>query len=60
MSQPRHGLPVRAEASAAASSSPPYPENSSGVPSGSSGCARDRIQLVVFAYESGLVRPGWA
>jgi DNA-binding NarL/FixJ family response regulator len=22
--------------------------------------ARDRIQLVVFAYESGLVRPGWA
>jgi DNA-binding NarL/FixJ family response regulator len=21
--------------------------------------ARDRIQLVVFAYESGLVRPGW-
>ena len=22
--------------------------------------ARDRAQLVVFAYESGLVRPGWA
>jgi DNA-binding NarL/FixJ family response regulator len=22
--------------------------------------ARDRIQLVVFAYQSGLVRPGWA
>jgi DNA-binding NarL/FixJ family response regulator len=22
--------------------------------------ARDRIQLVVFAYESGMVRPGWA
>jgi DNA-binding NarL/FixJ family response regulator len=22
--------------------------------------ARDRIQLVVFAYESGVVRPGWA
>jgi DNA-binding NarL/FixJ family response regulator len=22
--------------------------------------ARDRVQLVVFAYESGLVRPGWA
>jgi DNA-binding NarL/FixJ family response regulator len=22
--------------------------------------ARDRIQLVVYAYESGLVRPGWA
>jgi DNA-binding NarL/FixJ family response regulator len=21
--------------------------------------ARDRAQLVVFAYESGLVRPGW-
>ena len=21
--------------------------------------ARDRIQLVIFAYESGLVRPGW-
>ena len=21
--------------------------------------ARDRTQLVVFAYESGLVRPGW-
>jgi hypothetical protein len=21
--------------------------------------ARDRIQLVVFAYQSGLVRPGW-
>ena len=21
--------------------------------------ARDRSQLVVFAYESGLVRPGW-
>ena len=22
--------------------------------------ARDRAQLVVFAYEAGLVRPGWA
>jgi DNA-binding NarL/FixJ family response regulator len=22
--------------------------------------ARDRIQLVIFAYESGMVRPGWA
>jgi DNA-binding NarL/FixJ family response regulator len=22
--------------------------------------ARDRAQLVVFAYESGLARPGWA
>ena len=22
--------------------------------------ARDRAQLVVFAYETGLVRPGWA
>jgi hypothetical protein len=22
-------------------------------------CARDRAQLVVFTYESGLVRPGW-
>jgi DNA-binding NarL/FixJ family response regulator len=22
--------------------------------------ARDRAQLVVIAYESGLVRPGWA
>jgi DNA-binding NarL/FixJ family response regulator len=22
-------------------------------------CARDRTQLVVFAYETGLVRPGW-
>jgi len=22
--------------------------------------ARDRSQLVIFAYESGLVRPGWA
>ena len=22
--------------------------------------ARDRAQLVVFAYESGLVRPGWS
>jgi DNA-binding NarL/FixJ family response regulator len=22
--------------------------------------ARDRAQLVVFAYQSGLVRPGWA
>jgi DNA-binding NarL/FixJ family response regulator len=22
--------------------------------------ARDRIQLVIFAYESGVVRPGWA
>ena len=22
--------------------------------------ARDRAQLVVFAYEGGLVRPGWA
>jgi DNA-binding NarL/FixJ family response regulator len=22
--------------------------------------ARDRAQLVVLAYESGLVRPGWA
>ena len=21
--------------------------------------ARDRVQLVVFAYEAGLVRPGW-
>ena len=21
--------------------------------------ARDRAQLVVFAYEAGLVRPGW-
>jgi DNA-binding NarL/FixJ family response regulator len=21
--------------------------------------ARDRIQLVVFAYQSGLARPGW-
>jgi len=21
---------------------------------------RDRVQLVVLAYESGLVRPGWA
>ena len=21
--------------------------------------ARDRAQLVVFAYETGLVRPGW-
>jgi DNA-binding NarL/FixJ family response regulator len=22
--------------------------------------ARDRAQLVVFAYQTGLVRPGWA
>ena len=22
--------------------------------------ARDRAQLVVFAYQAGLVRPGWA
>ena len=22
--------------------------------------ARDRAQLVVYAYETGLVRPGWA
>jgi DNA-binding NarL/FixJ family response regulator len=22
--------------------------------------ARDRAQLVVFAYEAGLIRPGWA
>jgi len=22
--------------------------------------ARDRAQLVVFAYEAGLVRPGWS
>jgi hypothetical protein len=22
--------------------------------------ARDRAQLVVFAYQSGLVRPGWS
>jgi hypothetical protein len=22
--------------------------------------ARDRAQLVVFAYEGGVVRPGWA
>ena len=22
--------------------------------------ARDRAQLVVFAYETGLVRPGWS